>query len=274
MMSFHVLYLVIGLLLALMTASWFIQRFRRRTGALRVRHFAFPSRWLEYLEANVPLYRRLPVDLRDRLQDRILNFVDGKRWKHCGGLEAVTDEMKVTIAGQACFLLLGRAAAQDFARVLTIMVYPTARGTEDDPDSVLPPVESWPSASVLLAWDEVKKTARDLRDDRNEVIHEFARQLDLEDGRADGKPILQDPCQHTAWARVMNHAFVNASPPGDSAAAGSWPDRLHAGEPGENFAAGTELFYQNPAQLEKRHPDLYGLLRDFYKLDPARWLKR
>ena len=274
MMSFHVLYLVIGLLLALMALSWFLQRVKRRTGSLRVRHFAFPAKWLEYLESNIPLYRRLPVDLRDRLQDRILNFVDGKRWKHCGGLEAVTDEMKVTIAGQACFLLLGRAPSQDFARVLTIMVYPTARGSDADPESILPPVEAWPSASVLLAWDEIKKTARDLRDDRNEVLHEFARQLDLEDGIADGRPILQDPCQHTAWARVMNQAFISASPPSESPSADSWPDRLHAGAAGENFAAGTELFYQKPAQLKKRHPDLYGLLRDFYKLDPARWLKR
>lgn len=274
MMSFQVLYLVVGLLVAFMALTWFLKRIRRRTGSLRVRHFAFPSRWLEYVEANVPLYRRLPVDLRDRLQDRILNFVDGKRWKHCGGLEAVTDEMKVTIAAQACFLLLGRAPAQDFARVLTIMVYPTARGSDADPDSIPPPVDAWPSASVLLAWDDVKKAARDLRDDRNEVIHEFARQLDLEDGRADGKPILQDPCQHTAWARVMNQSFRQAIPPAESPSADSWPDRLHAGEPGENFAAGTELFYQKPAQLRKRHPDLYGLLRDFYKLDPAQWLNR
>lgn len=260
-----------GLLLALMAGAAVHQKIGRRTGGLRVRHFAFPPRWLEILEENVPLYRRLPVDLRERLQDRIIHFVDGKRWKHCGGLESVTDEMKVTIAGQACFLLLGRSPTLDFAKVLYIMVYPSASQDGPEGESSLPPEDAWPSSSVLLAWDEVKKTARDLRDERNEVLHEFARQLDLESGRRDGQPVLTDKCQHTAWARVMSPSFFAAETirSGDAL---SGP--LAAGDPGEVFAAATELFFEMPDHLQQRHPAIYGLLRDFFKLDPARWLKR
>ena len=235
-----------------------------------MRHFAFPHAWLKILEANVPLYHRMPVDLRDRLQDRVTQFVDGKRWKHCGGLEAVTDEMKVTIAAQACFLLLNRDHEQNFSKVLTVMVYPTASLNGEDSGSALPPVDAWPSASVLLAWDEVKKTARDLRDERNEVIHEFARQLDLEDGKRDGRPVLWDQCQHTAWARVMSKEFFRLQIDCEGDLARKFKD----GDPGEVFAAATELFYEMPDQLLKRHPELYELLRSFFKLDPARWLKR
>lgn len=271
MMSLSLLYTAVALLLGLMILTWLWQRWGRKTGSLRVRHFAFPTRWLEILERNVPLYRRLPVDLRDQLQDRIIQFVDGKRWKHCGGLESVTDEMKITIAGQACFLLLNRGYGQNFSKVLTIMVYPSAAAASDDPENALPPVDSWPSASVLLAWDEVKRTARDLRDERNEVIHEFARQLDLEDGREDGTPRLQDQLQHTAWARVMSREFfqIHQSDKTDP----GWLSET-AGNPAEVFAASTELFFQLPEQLKRKNPGLYGLLCSFYKLDPAQWLKR
>jgi MtfA peptidase len=271
MMSHQILYLTIGVVLLLMAVAVLRQKIGRHTGGLRVRHFAFPSRWLEILEENLPLYRRLPVDLRERLQDRVLNFVDGKRWKHCGGLESVTDEMKVTIAGQACFLLLGRAPSQDFSKVLNVMVYPSSSIDGPEGEFSLPPVDSWPSSSVLLAWDDVKRTARDLRDERNEVLHEFARQLDLESGDRDGQPVLTDHCQHTAWARVMSRRFFEEEPvrAGDAL---SVP--LAAGDPGEVFAAATELFFEMPDHLNQRHPAIYGLLRDFYKLDPARWLKR
>lgn len=270
MMSFQTLYLIIGLLVLLMFVAVVRQKVGRSTGGLRVRHFAFPARWLSILEDNVPLYRRLPVDLRERLQDRIINFVDGKRWKHCGGLEAVTEEMKVTIAGQACFLLLGRDGSSDFSRVLNVMIYPSAAIGADD-ENALPPVDAWPSASVLLAWDAVKKTARDLRDERNEVMHEFARQLDLADGRRDGKPLLSGPGQHTAWARVMGRKFLLEE---KVASGDALSGPLAAGDPGEVFAAATELFFEMPDHLQQRHPAIYQLLTSFYKLDPARWLKR
>ena len=271
MMPYSNLYLILGVILLMAVGSWIWQKIGRRTGALRVRHFAFPVSWLKILEENVPLYRSLPVDLRDRLQDRITNFVDSKRWKHCGGLETVTDEMKVTIAGQACFLLLGRAPAQDFAKVLNIMIYPSSSLDSAAGENAMPVVDAWPSSSVLLAWDEVKKTARDMRDLRNPVLHDFAHQLDLEDGIADGRPILQDRCQHTAWARVMSQPFLNNEPvsAGDVLA-----PSFKSGDPAEVFAAATEVFFQSPDDLQRRHPEVYAVLRAFYKLDPARWLKR
>ena len=272
MMSYKMFYLMIGLAVLVMSLAWLRKRVGQHTRGLRVRHFAFPAKWLEILEKNVPLYRRLPVDLRDRLQDRIINFVDGKRWRHCGGLDSVTDEMKVTIAGQACFLLLNRDYGQNFSKVLTVMVYPSASPGGPDGKEALPPVEAWPSASVLLAWDEVKRTARDLRDERNEVLHEFARQLDPEDGLADGRPLLANQYQHTAWARVMGPEFLRHE--GAATAASGLSARLKAGDSAEVFAAATELFFEMPDHLQQRHPGIYDLLRDFYKLDPARWLKR
>ena len=39
--------------------------------------------------------------------------------------------------------------------------------------------------------------------------------------------------------------------------------------PGEFFAVATETFFDAPLALESGEPDLFDVLRDFYKQDPA-----
>jgi Mlc titration factor MtfA (ptsG expression regulator) len=40
--------------------------------------------------------------------------------------------------------------------------------------------------------------------------------------------------------------------------------------PGEFFAVATEVFFDLPGELLAQKPALYGVLRDFYRQDPAR----
>ncbi len=259
-------YLAVTVMIVLMITAWALQRTLRKAGRLHPRHFALPKGWLEILRANVPLYNRLPVDLRERMQDAVMNFVDGKRWKHCGGLETVTTEMKVTIAGQACFLLLAREGQLNFARIHNVLVYPkSSLSATEDPENALPPVDAWPSASVLLAWDAERKTALDLRDEGPGAVREFAARLNPGDGGpARGARV------HTAWARVICGQFLQSREGADH---GEQLLREHGEEGAEEyFAAATELFFEAPDRLHAHHADLYSRLRMFFKLDPVKWL--
>lgn len=267
-MSMLPVYYSIACLALVMIVAWALQRWRRRSGTLQERHFAFPPAWLHYLNANVPLYRRLPLGLRIRMQDEILNFVDGKRWKHCGGLDAVTDEMKITIAGQACFLLLNRDHQVNFSRIHNILLYPESSLNEDsESENALPPVDAWPSASVVLVWDAARKTALDMRDGGNPLLDGFARQLAADSAGA-GK---SGHWLHTAWARVLSEEFTRFS---ETGAPGKAALPLHSGEEeaAEFFAAATELFFELPERLHTRDVELYGRLRGFFKLNPIQWL--
>ena len=76
------------------------------------------------LEQNVPLYGRLPEDDRTELHGLIQVFLAEKVFEGCGGLE-ITDEIRVTIAAQACMLLLHRDT-DVYPELITILVYPTA----------------------------------------------------------------------------------------------------------------------------------------------------
>jgi Mlc titration factor MtfA (ptsG expression regulator) len=83
----------------------------------------FKEEWTELLVANVPLYSRLPEDLRSRLHERIGRFIASTRFEGCNGLE-LTEEMILTVAAQACTLVLNREG-DPYPELSTVYLYPT-----------------------------------------------------------------------------------------------------------------------------------------------------
>lgn len=226
----------------------------------------FPPEWESFLKANNPLYGFLPPALQKELRDRVKVFLAEKDFEGCGGLH-ITDEIRVTIAGIACMLLLNRAVGH-YPRLKSILVYPSAYYSHDKAEVRLG--ESWGDGTVALAWDDVKKSARDFRDGHNLVLHEFAHQLDQEDGQADGVPVLEQSSRYFGFAKVMGHEYERLVRLTDKGR----KDVLHpygATNPAEFFAVATETFFEKPKQLAKKHPELYQELKDFFHLDPLSW---
>jgi Mlc titration factor MtfA (ptsG expression regulator) len=214
---------------------------------------------------NVPYFSRLTEEDREELLSLVRVFLEEKSFEGCGGLE-MTEEIKLTIAAHACILLLHRDNDM-YPGVDSILVYPgayrvhaTARegGVLIEADQTRLG-ESWTRGLVVLAWDHVKLHAGQHPDGQNVVLHEFAHQLDSEDGAMDGAPDLGTRARYTSWAHVL----------GDELGARSDIDPYGATNPAEFFAVVTEMFFEKPAALKKRHPGIYGELRSFYQQDPA-----
>ena len=246
---------------------------KRRRERLRKR--VFPRDWLEIIERNDPYYRHLPPEDQHELQGLIQIFLAEKRFEGCGGLE-MTDEIRVTIAAQACLLLLHRET-DIYPGLYSILVYPdayVAPAAGRDPmgavraDLEVRLGESWNRGAIVLSWSDALHGALDIHDGLNVVLHEFAHQLDIEDGHADGAPVLPAPAMYAAWARVLGHEFesliehVRRRQP-------TLIDRYGAVSPAEFFAVVTELFFEKPSELKARHPELYAELVKFYRQDPA-----
>lgn len=239
---------------------------RQRT---RILATPFPEQWEQYLKGNNPLYGFLPPELQRELRDRVKVFLAEKDFEGCGGL-TITDEIRVTIAGIACMLLLNRQVGH-YPRLRSILVYPSAYYSHDKSEVRLG--ESWSNGIVALAWDDVKKSARDFRDGHNLVLHEFAHQLDQEDGQADGVPILEQSSRYYAFAEVMSHEYERLVRLTDKGR----KDVLHpygATNPAEFFAVATETFFEKPRQLARKHPELYQELKEFFHLDPLTWSQK
>ena len=182
----------------------------------------------------------------------------------------------MTIAAHACILLLHRTTDY-YPGLYTIIVYP---GTYVAQRAVREPIgivtertetrlgESSSRGAVVLSWDAVEAAASDVGDCRNVVLHEFAHQLDAEDGSVDGAPVLADRSRYVVWARILGREYERLRR--DTALGRQTVlDRYGATSPVEFFAVTTECFFTRPELLKAGHPELYGELRDYYQQDPV-----
>ena len=106
--SSTIIIFTVGTILVTIFIIWLINRSSGQNKILRDKIFnsSFPDQWEVILEKNFKLYKRLPNDLRLRLNSYVNVFMAEKSFEACGGLNELTEEMCVTIAGQACLLLL------------------------------------------------------------------------------------------------------------------------------------------------------------------------
>ena len=246
---------------------------RRRRDAIRRRQF--PAEWRAFIEKNVPYVACLSAEDREELVGHIQVFLAEKHFEGCGGLQ-MTDEARVTIAAQACVLLLHRQT-EYYPNLVSILVYPTTYlvpGGQSTPDGLVAEGtqarlgESWARDVVVLAWDSVLSGAADIHDGHNVVLHEFAHQLDQESGMGDGAPALPRRSMYVAWARVLGHDFDQLVR--DTAHHHrTLIDRYGATNPAEFFAVATETFFEKPRALQSKHPELYLQLQQFYRQNPA-----
>ncbi|MEM9445057.1 MAG: M90 family metallopeptidase [Verrucomicrobiota bacterium] len=174
----------------------------------------FPTPWEAILRKNIPLYKGLPDELKEKLHRSIQLFLAKKSFEGCGGLE-VTEEMTVTIAGQACMLIMNQNS-DIYPALRTILLYPSSFRNNTDgclfnyqDDNPTRLGESWSTGSVILAWDSVIGDALNAQDGQNVVFHEFAHQLDQLDGDTDGAPTLENRASYASWARVLGEEYEN-----------------------------------------------------------------
>src|SRR5438046_1987206 len=185
---------------------------RRRS---RLRAQPTPKAWREILAHNLPVFSRLSKEDQAELLGHMHVFLAEKHFEAAGGL-VLTDEIRVTIAGQACLLLLHRETDY-YPELISIIVYPTGyiadeerhigggiweEGGEDRLGHT-----GQRLGALVLAWDAVRRGAAQPSDGVNLVLHEFAHQLDFENRSSDGTPALETTGDYRIWARVMSYEF-------------------------------------------------------------------
>ncbi|MFD1153954.1 M90 family metallopeptidase [Undibacterium aquatile] len=249
---------------------------------------AFPLNYSKILRKNLPVYKHMPTDLQMQLKRRIRQFLYQKTFVGCDGL-IVTDEIRVTIAGKACLLLLNRAS-DVYPQLTHVLVYPSAfvaprkemhsGGVVTHTNQGLSG-ESWSDGRVILAWDQAAHNAETEARGQDVVLHEFAHQLDSETGSTNGAPALPNAAAYQAWSQVMATEFTRLQ----QAIQSRHPhDHLHhqqpypdvidpygATNPAEFFAVTTEAFFKKSAALALHHPALFTQLKSYYCVDPREW---
>ena len=230
--------------------NFFRNRRRRRWLAERV-----PIEWERWLRDNVWQYRHLTAKLQVKVQEVVCILLHEKEWAGGGDLQ-VTDEMRVTISGQAALATLGFEKEYYFDRLKTIIVYagtfssqPTS-GDELILGELGQPVadfdartgEAWQGGPIILSWNAVLRQGRAPRSGRNVVLHEFAHHMDGLDGTTDGAPPLTDYEFEKKWYRVTAAEYrrlLGFARRGEE----SLLDHYGATNKAEFFAVATECFF-------------------------------
>ena len=202
----------------------------------------------------------------------ILLFIDEK--KFVGAKMTIEDNVKVIISFYASLMRLGFELGEKDA-VSTIIVYPehfivdesyTVDGIHRHNASVLEGQST--NGTVIISWQDIEEDIK-ARKTENVIIHEFAHELDFEDGIADGTPLLEYS-NYQRWSDVFSKAFTTLKDLEDA-------DKTSEGleflgnyaltNEAEFFAVCSERFFEAPNTLKTYFPHLYEELKRFYRLD-------
>ena len=269
-MSSPVVFAVFAVIL--ISVSVFYLFFYRNWRRKRELSQPFPEQWRAVLEQQVPFYRRLPKPQKEILESLVQLFLSEKDFYGCDGFE-VDERVRLTIAGHACLLLLGRSFSH-YDDIRSILVYPDVyrvqhaweHGMIVHEGEEVRAGEASSHGQVVLAWSECEHAANDSHSPHNVILHEFAHQLDYLDGSADGAPPLSGE-QASHWQQTMTEAYEHLQNTIEHHHK-PWLDPYGATEPADFFAVLTEAFFQQPAHLRHEQPKVFKALKDYYRFDP------
>ncbi len=256
-----------------MLFDWLDDRRRKK-----ILEHPFPTEWEAHIERNVAHYGYLDEEERDSLRRLVQVFVAEKNWEGLGGLD-MRDEIRVTVAAQACLLIL-RLDHDLYRRVDSVLVYPStvvtrpqhrsmfsvATGPVDRPMPILG--QAFRRGPVILVWDAVRGGGLDPRDGRNVVYHEFAHKLDMLTGAADGVPPLQDDATYQRWVTVLTREYEQLQELAERGKP-SFLDPYALESGAEFFAVATEHFFEQASKMQRDHRAMYEVLSEFYRQDTA-----
>jgi Mlc titration factor MtfA (ptsG expression regulator) len=252
---------------------WLTDRRRRK-----LTEAPFPEAWEEIVKRNVAHYCMLVDDEKAHLRSLIQVFIAEKNWEGLGGLD-LTDEIIVTISAQACLLLLG-LPHEFYRNVLSILIYPSTvvppqrklghfEITQEPLEATHPIIgQSFNTGPVILVWDAVLREGRHPEWGHNVVYHEFAHKLDMLDGAADGTPALRNRAEYNDWVTTCSREYLRLKSEAKTGKK-TFMDAYGATNEAEFFAVATEQFFDQPLVMIRHAPELYRVLKEYYRQDPA-----
>jgi len=222
----------------------------------------FPARWRDFLLDNYDHYDRLPPDLRRRFEDDVRIFMAEAR---VTGIEApVTDELRLLVAASAVTLSLGWPD-YEWDQLSEVLLYPHNFDRDYSFDSEDLSGQAHPWGTVILSIPALRESFADPDDAYHVGIHEFAHLLDLDRTQFSGIPPGLSPARSREWVELRDREM-------DRMRRGkSVIDDYGASDPAEFLAVAVEAFFEAALELRRRHRQVYDVLAEYFRQDPAAW---
>lgn len=248
-----------SIILVLLIGSWwwiFFKKKKRKTTG-------FPDAWYSILINKVAFFRQLPIPERARFEENVLQFLDDVRIT--GVSVEVDDTDKLLVAASAVIPLFGFPGWR-YRNLNEVLLYEgtfnqdyeTQKG--EDINTLGMVGEGSMNRMMILSKPALHRGFEDDQSKHNVGIHEFVHLLDKADGMIDGVPqmFLEQPYL-IPWIKMMQKE-IEAIKDGAS----DIPFYGSTNE-AEFLSVVSEYFFQNPKQLEIKHPELYALLEKAFR---------
>lgn len=219
------------------------------------------------LNKEVQYYKNLIAADKVIFEQRMQQFLSGIKITGIGTTVEETD--RVLIAASAIIPIFAFSNWQ-YNNLHEVLLYPQSfneqfKIDEGQDTPVIGMVGSGGMKQVMILSKPALRAGFSNKTDKNNTgIHEFVHLIDMTDGEVDGLPQnLLDKQYALPW---MNLVHENIK---EILADKSDINLYGATNKAEFFAVVSEYFFKRPDLLQSKHPQLYQLLEQIFKQDPA-----
>ena len=252
------LYIIIFIILLIFVVYVFYKMYSKKTKQ-------FPAHWHNILLKEVRFYKSLEPNEQKRFQDRMMQFLS----------EVYIDSVGFEIEELDKILIASSAVIPVFA--FKEWHYPTVTGIIVYPDNFNEDFEfSDKSESkqiagvvgtgrlerkMILSRKALYHGFKNSNDKRNTAIHEFVHLIDKMDDKVDGVPeILMQNAYTIPWLKLVHYEMeaINDDKSDIRAYGGT--------KQAEFLAVASEYFFENPKLMKRKHPELYRMLAECFRV--------
>jgi hypothetical protein len=217
------------------------------------------------LQEHVAFYQALNVEQKAQFEKRVIGFLEKV---HITGVNTTVEDIDRALVAAGAIIPIFSFPDWEYRNIHEVLLYPGSFDDEFKQDTkdrnILGMVGTGPMQNVMiLSQQNVRDGFRNTPDKHNTAIHEFVHLVDKSDGSTDGLPEALIPHQYAKpWLKRI-HEEMQLIREGRS-------DINYYGTTNEAefLAVVSEYFFEKPAEMEKKHPELYDLLKRIF-LPPA-----
>jgi len=243
----------------------------------RIKKMGFTAEQWQSAITDWPVMQRYQGADREALRTMAFRFLAQKNFVSGSGFQ-FTDTMLLKIATMACVPIL-HLGLHWYDRWQTVIIYEAGfvpnrpyRTNDGIVHSESPGLsgEAWYRGPVILSWQAVGESGAHVYKGKasNVVIHELAHKLDMLRDGANGAPPMHPDMRVGEWHAIFTAAWNRLQK--DFEDYRDLPINDYGlSSPAEFFAVCSETFFEAPKHMQEQMPEVYRLLCQFYRQQPA-----
>lgn len=221
-----------------------------------------PDNYPQLLEDNVLFYQKLTDEQKQLFNERVKHFVDEVR---ITGVKTTVTPLDVALTAASAVIPTFNFKHWEYPNLNEVLIYPgtfsEAYELDGNNKNVLGMVGNGPMQHMMILSQQALRAGFGNKTDKeNTAIHEFVHLLDKADGTVDGVPeALLQHAYILPWLRLV-HKNIAAIDKGKSDI-----NVYGATNEAEFFAVVAEYFFERPALLQQKHPELYDMMNKMFR---------